>query len=104
MKQQRTRRVGCVARRIIEKLDNSFDEVSIEQLAVYVYGDSGWRSIAHIRGAIGRMTLPEGWAQHPGDAGVSGLERCLPPEIFKARARRWQRGRNRISKKTLIGA
>jgi hypothetical protein len=72
----------------------------VEELAVHVYGDAGWRSVAHIRQAIGLMTLPEGWALRLGPAGVEKLVRCLPPEIFKARGRL---RRNRISKKTLLG-
>jgi hypothetical protein len=95
------RRVGCVAKRIIEKL-NSPQDLSVEELAMHVYGDAGWRSMAHTQRAIKLMALPEGWAQRRGPGGaVLKLVRIPPPEVRKAYGKLI---RNRIKRKTLMGA
>jgi hypothetical protein len=72
------RRVGCVARRIIEKMHVSFQNLSVEELAVHVYGDATAHSRFRIRRTVETMTLPKGWGQQLGriacdDVIVTGL-------------------------------
>ena len=44
-----TRRIGCVARRIVEKMDISLADLSVEVLAMHIYGDASGCHLRDIR-------------------------------------------------------
>lgn len=57
------KRVGCVARRITEKMNASLVDLSVEELVFHVYGNNtNWVHKREVRRALRTMVFPEGWS------------------------------------------
>jgi hypothetical protein len=79
------RTIGCVARRIAEKMNTSLADLSVEELAVHIYGDANWMHQWCIRRTLRTMRLPEGWGILFSDGLITRLTRCST----QPRGRRW---------------
>jgi hypothetical protein len=57
-----TKRIGTVASRILKKMHTSTQNLSVEDLAMHIYGDSGSSHRRRIRRTLKAMPLPDGWS------------------------------------------